>query len=206
MKRAMGGLVAAVWALAWMGCSGPATEGNKVLDTTEGSKALNTKVTIKTSLGDMTVELFDQKAPESVKNFLAYVDSGHFRGTVFHRVINGFMIQGGGFTKDLQQKPTQAPIRNEAGNGEKNTRGTLAMARTMDVNSATAQFFINVADNTFLDHKDNTARGFGYCVFGRVVDGMSAVDAIRAVKTGRVGPLDDVPMTPVEILDVVRVP
>lgn len=162
-------------------------------------------VTIETSKGNIVVELFSDKAPLSVKNFLQYVDGGHYDGTIFHRVINGFMIQGGGFTKDMQQKPAKAPVRNEAENGLKNLRGTLALARTPDVNSATCQFFINVVDNSFLDFTSPTPQGYGYCVFGKVVQGMEVVDQIKAVPTGRAGPFSDVPTQPVEILRISQV-
>jgi cyclophilin family peptidyl-prolyl cis-trans isomerase len=155
----------------------------------------------KTSKGEFTVELFTAEAPISAENFLAYVDSGHFDGTVFHRVIPGFMIQGGGMTADMKQKATRAPIANEAKNGLKNTRGTLSMARTNDINSATSQFFVNVADNDFLD---NRAGSYGYAVFGKVTDGMDVVDAIVAVKTGNRGGHQDVPVEPVVIESVTR--
>ena len=145
----------------------------------------NPRVLLTTSRGPVTVELLADRAPETVRNFLEYVDAAFYDGTIFHRVIAGFMIQGGGFTADMRQKSTRPPIRNEAENGVKNTRGTLAMARTADINSATAQFFINLADNAFLDHG---ARDFGYAVFGRVTAGMDVVDAIARVKTGRNGP------------------
>ena len=164
------------------------------------------KVLVKTTKGDVTVALDAAKAPLTVANFLAYVDEGFYAGTIFHRVIDGFMIQGGGFTRDMQQKPTHAPVKNEAANGLKNKRGTIAMARTSVVDSATAQFFINVVDNGFLDFRAPTLQGFGYCVFGEVVDGMDAVDAIRAVRTGRAGYMTDVPVEPVEILSVERIP
>ena len=157
------------------------------------------RVTLETTLGKVVVELYPDKAPDSVKNFLQYVDDGFYGGTVFHRVIPGFMIQGGGFTAEMRQKPTRPPIRNEAGNGLKNTRGTLAMARTGVVDSATAQFFVNVADNDFLNHRDETPRGFGYAVFGKVVEGMEVVDAVAKVKTGRVSGFADVPLEPVVI-------
>jgi len=163
--------------------------------------AQNPTVSLSTSHGDLTVELFAAEAPVTVANFLAYVDDGFFDGTVFHRVISGFMIQGGGMDAGMRQKPTKPPIRNEADNGRKNARGTLAMARTSDVNSATAQFFINLADNTFLDHG---ARDFGYAVFGRVTRGMDVVDAIAKVKTGRKGSHDDVPVEPVTIVQARR--
>jgi cyclophilin family peptidyl-prolyl cis-trans isomerase len=156
----------------------------------------------KTSKGEFTVELFTTEAPISSENFLAYADSGHFDGTVFHRVIPGFMIQGGGMTADMKQKPTRDPIANEAKNGLKNTRGTLSMARTNDINSATSQFFVNVADNDFLD---NRAGSYGYAVFGKVASGMDVVDAIVAVKTGNKGGHQDVPVEPVVIESVTRV-
>jgi len=156
-------------------------------------------VLMETTMGNVKIQLDPQKAPVSVKNFLDYVNSGFYKGTVFHRVIPGFMIQGGGFTADLQQKTTGAPIRNEAGNGLKNDRGTIAMARTMIVDSATAQFFINVVDNAALNHRDDSMPGYGYAVFGKVIDGMAVVDKIAAVKTGiRMG-MGDVPETPVVI-------
>lgn len=145
------------------------------------------------------LELDADKAPLSTKNFLDYVDQGHFDGTTFHRVIPGFMIQGGGFTPDMVQKPTKAPISNEADNGLRNGRGTVAMARTSDPDSATSQFFINVADNAFLDHKTKTAQGWGYAVFGSVVDGLDVVDKIVQVPTGQHGPHSDVPIDPVTI-------
>ena len=161
-------------------------------------------VTIETSKGNIVVELFSDKAPLSVKNFLEYVDAGHYNGTIFHRVISGFMIQGGGFTKEMQQKPARAPVRNEADNGLKNVRGTLALARTPDVHSATCQFFINVVDNPFLDFTAPTPQGYGYCVFGKVVQGMEVVDQIKTVPTGRFGPFSDVPAQPIEILRISR--
>ena len=165
------------------------------------TEAKNPTVSLSTSKGDLTVELFAQQAPVTVQNFLQYVDDGFFDGTVFHRVIPGFMIQGGGMDAGMRQKSTRPPIENEAKNGLKNTRGTLAMARTSDVNSATAQFFINLTDNAFLDHG---TRDFGYAVFGRVTDGMDVVDAIAKVKTGRKGPHDDVPVEPVTIQQACR--
>lgn len=166
--------------------------------------AANPKVIIKTSAGDIEAELFQDKAPISVKNFLEYVSKGHYKGTIFHRVINNFMIQGGGFDKEMNEKPSGKPIKNEAGNGVKNEMGTLAMARTNVVDSATAQFFINVADNAFLDHTDNTERGFGYAVFGKVTSGMPVVNKIKMAKTGTRGPYQDVPETAVVILDIVK--
>jgi len=157
------------------------------------------KATLETTKGTITLALDDEKAPETVKNFLQYVQDGHYDGTVFHRVIDGFMIQGGGFTKDMDQKETREPIRNEAMNGLKNLRGTIAMARTMVVDSATSQFFINLVDNDFLDFQNPTPQGFGYAVFGKVIDGMEVVDAIAKVQTGSVGPYQNVPEEPVVI-------
>jgi len=166
--------------------------------------AANPKILIKTSKGDIEAELFLDKAPETVKNFLSYVDKGHYKGTTFHRVINDFMIQGGGFDKDMKEKTTGKGIPNEATNKIKNEIGTLAMARTSDVNSATAQFFINVADNAFLDHRDTSEAGFGYAVFGKVTSGMPVVNMIKAVKTGSKGMFSDVPTEPVVILDITK--
>ena len=163
-------------------------------------------VVIKTSMGEIKVELYPDKAPITVKNFLDYVDAKFYDGTIFHRVIPGFMNQGGGFTADMQQKPTRAPIKNEAGNGLKNTVGTVAMARTGVVDSATAQFFINTADNAFLDHRDETPAGFGYAVFGKVVNGMDVVKKIAAVPTANKGGLQNVPVTAVVIESVRVVP
>ena len=156
------------------------------------------RVLLATSLGDITIQLEPEKAPKTVANFLDYVKSGHYDGTVFHRVIGGFMIQGGGFTPEMTQKPTRAPIPLESKNGLKNERGTVAMARTAVPDSATAQFFINLADNAFLDAA-NSRDGNGYAVFGRVVQGMDVVDKIRAVPTGNQGPHQNVPLTPVVI-------
>ena len=160
------------------------------------------KVLMETSMGTITLELDAAKAPETVRNFVDYAASGHYDGTIFHRVIDGFMIQGGGFTKDMNQKPTRAPIRNEAMNGLKNARGTIAMARTMVVDSATSQFFINLVDNDFLDFTSPTPQGFGYAVFGKVTDGLDVVDAIAKVKTGFSGPHQNVPETAVVIKKV----
>ena len=153
-------------------------------------------IILSTSLGDMSIELDAAKAPITVKNFLSYVESGFYDGTIFHRVIPDFMVQCGGFTPDMAQKKTDAPIKNEADNGLSNEPYTLAMARTSDINSATSQFFINLADNVFLDHGK---RDFGYAVFGKVVKGTEVVDKIGAVKTGRAGGHQDVPVTPVVI-------
>ena len=161
-------------------------------------------VIIKTSLGDITVKLAADKAPLSVANFLAYADAGHYDGTIFHRVIDGFMIQGGGFDRNMNQKPTKAPIKNEAANGLPNKRGTLAMARTAVVDSATSQFFINVKDNAFLDFRAPNPQGFGYCVFGEVVAGMDVVDKIKGVRTTTKAGMSDVPTETVEIVSVKR--
>ncbi len=158
------------------------------------------RVRITTNMGDIVLELDREKAPKTVENFLTYVEEGFYDGTIFHRVIDGFMIQGGGFTEDFQKKPTHAPIRNEADNGLRNKIGTIAMARTSDPHSATAQFFINVANNSYLDFREKTPRAWGYTVFGRVVKGMPVVDKIRRSKTGSGGPFrKDVPQTPVII-------
>ncbi len=159
----------------------------------------NPVVLMSTSLGDIRIELFADKAPITVKNFLDYVNDGFYDSLIFHRVIAGFMIQGGGFTKDMQQKRTKAAIKNEAANGLKNGTGTLAMARTNVVDSATAQFFINVADNDFLNHRAATAEGFGYAVFGQVREGMEVVRKIEGVKTGNRGMHQDVPLESVVI-------
>ena len=151
------------------------------------------KVAMETSMGTISLELDDGKAPATVANFVEYAKAGHYDGTIFHRVIDGFMIQGGGFTKDMNQKETHEPIRNEAMNGLRNDRGTIAMARTMVVDSATSQFFINLVDNDFLNFTSPSPQGFGYAVFGKVTDGMDVVDAIAKVKTGFAGPHQNVP-------------
>lgn len=160
------------------------------------------KATIETSMGSITLELDDAKAPITVKNFLDYAKSGHYDGTIFHRVIDGFMIQGGGFTKSMDQKPTKAPIKNEAANGLSNKRGTIAMARTVVVDSATSQFFINLVDNNFLDYRGAEPQTYGYAVFGKVTDGMEVVDKIAKVKTGFAGPHQNVPEEPIVIKKV----
>ncbi len=170
-----------------------------------GSAGTNPTVLMKTSLGDITIELDQTKAPETTKNFLAYVNDKFYDGTIFHRVIPNFMIQGGGFTRDMTQKSTRAPIPNEAAtSGLKNVTGTIAMARTSDPNSATAQFFINTKDNAFLDHRDQSPQGYGYAVFGKVVDGMETVKKIEAVDTTTRMPHQNVPVTPV-VIESVRV-
>ncbi len=172
------------------------------IDAAAQGKKANPRVLMQTSLGDIELELNATKAPVSVENFLNYVKSDFYSNTIFHRVISGFMIQGGGFDKNLRQKPTQAPIRNEAGNGLSNKRGTIAYARTGVVNSATSQFFINHRDNPGLDHSSESDMGFGYAVFGKVVKGMDVVDKIAAVQTGTQQGMQDVPVTPVVILSV----
>lgn len=163
-------------------------------------------VKLETSAGDIVLQLDAGKAPKSVANFVDYVKAGHYNGTVFHRVIPSFMIQGGGMTPDLKEKPTRDPIPLESRNGLPNVRGSVAMARTMDPNSATSQFFINVADNPFLNHTGETPRGYGYAVFGKVVSGMDVVDRIRGVRTGSKGPHQDVPVEPVIIRKAILEP
>jgi peptidyl-prolyl cis-trans isomerase B (cyclophilin B) len=157
-------------------------------------------VRLETSMGEIFLELNAEKAPKTVANFLSYVNSGHYDGTIFHRVIDGFMIQGGGMTEGMREKPTSDPIQNEADNGLTNDTYTVAMARTMDPHSATAQFFINVKKNDFLNHSAKNERGWGYAVFGKVAKGHGVVNKIKAVPTGRVGGYDDVPKAPVTII------
>lgn len=164
--------------------------------------AANPQVELKTSLGSIVLELDADKAPQSVENFLRYVKEGHYNGTIFHRVIPGFMVQGGGFTREMREKPARAPIRNEAGNGLRNATGTIAMARTADPHSASAQFFINVSDNPALDFRAPTQGAYGYAVFGKVVKGMDVVNRIVNVPTGVRPPHSDVPLTPVVIEQV----
>ncbi len=165
----------------------------------------NPVVIIETTMGNITVELDAENAPISTANFLAYVDDGYFNDTTFHRVIPNFMIQGGGITADMSDKPSKrAPIKNEANNGLKNDRGTLAMARTSDPDSATSQFFINHKDNDFLNFKSETIQGWGYAVFGKVIDGMNVVDDIAAVKTGSKGGHQDVPLETITITNVIK--
>lgn len=158
-------------------------------------------VRFQTSHGDFTIELFDEQSPKTVENFLQYVDEKHFDGTIFHRIVPGFVIQGGGLTKDFKQKKTRSPIENEARNGVKNLRGSLSMARTNDVNSATSQFFVNLVDNAFLDNKPGS---FGYAVFGRVTEGMDVIDKIAKVGTGRRSGFDDAPVEDVVIVSARR--
>ena len=162
-------------------------------------------VVIETDQGNIEIELDEAKAPKSVANFLQYVDSKHYDGTIFHRVIKGFMAQGGGYDDKYEKRPTKEPVENEADNGLKNTRGTVAMARTSDPHSATAQWFVNVVDNDFLDHKEKSGSGWGYTVFGKVVNGMDVVDKIVAVDTGAAGPFQkDAPKTPILIKSAKR--
>jgi len=202
-----GALVAAALALSFS-LLGPSQSAAQAADPGAASKASpqgapggKTLVVLTTSLGEITVEVDAEKAPVTAANFLSYVDSGAFDGTIFHRVIPGFMIQGGGFTPDMKQKPTKAPIPLETKGGLKNARGTLAMARTNDPNSATAQFFINLTDNDFLNAKPGTP---GYAVFGKVVSGMEVVDKIAGVPTGNKGMHQDVPVEPVTIVSAKR--
>lgn len=169
------------------------------------SSEKNPQVKLDTTKGVIVLELDPDKAPATVENFLTYVDEGFYDGTIFHRVIPGFMIQGGGFTEDMSQKPTRGTVSNEANNGLKNNVGTIAMARTPDPHSATAQFFINVSNNDFLNFKSETPQGWGYCVFGKVVDGMDVVNAIVGVPTGSRGMHQDVPVDPVIITSAARV-
>ncbi|HEX7703644.1 MAG TPA: peptidylprolyl isomerase [Kofleriaceae bacterium] len=164
-------------------------------------------VDVVTNQGSFSIQLDPAKAPKSVENFLAYVDANHYAGTVFHRVISTFMVQGGGYDAQYERKATQPPVQNEADNGLKNLRATVAMARTPDPHSGTAQFFVNVTDNAFLDHTGKDPQGWGYAVFGKVIDGMETVEKIKALKTGSVGPFaKDAPLTPVLIESVRRRP
>ena len=159
-------------------------------------------VLVSTSMGDIKIALYEKEAPETVKNFLSYVNDKFYDGTIFHRVIGGFMIQGGGFTPEMQQKPTKEPVKNEAANGLKNEVGTIAMARTQDPHSATAQFFINLKNNDFLNYQNDSVQGAGYCVFGKVIEGLDVVQKIERVQTGRKGMLSDVPTEPVVIKSI----
>ena len=191
------GLVAGFLALGISGCGASEPGKQSVSTAPAAGQSPNPRVQIETSMGKIVIELFPAQAPQSVGNFLNYAQSGFYDGLIFHRVIPGFMIQGGGMTPGMAEKPNNAPIRNEADNGLKNLRGTLAMARTMDPHSASSQFFINVADNYALNHRGQSVEGWGYAVFGQVVEGMNVVDAIVAVPRGRAGPHDDVPKSPV---------
>jgi len=189
-------IITALPALA--ACSGPAKEERRPY------MSDNPMVVIETNKGAITAELWADRSPGTVKNFLAYADEGFYDGLIFHRVIPGFMIQGGGFAPDMTQKPTRANIKNEASAFARNDRGTLAMARTPDPHSASSQFFINLTDNEFLNFKEPTQQGFGYCVFGKVFDGMDVVDAIAQVPRGHKGPHGDVPTEPVIITSIKR--
>jgi len=165
--------------------------------------ATNTKITINTTLGDIKLELFNNKAPITTENFKKYIESKHYINTIFHRVIKDFMIQGGGFNAEMGQKDTMDPIKNEANNMISNERGTISMARTNDPHSASAQFFINLKDNTFLDFKSETSEGWGYCVFGKVIEGLDTIDKISLVNTGSYGPHQDVPKEPIIINEII---
>lgn len=192
-------LILVVLAAATMTIVPPAFAGEKKM-----AKKANPTVVMETSEGVITIELWADKAPVTVKNFLRYTDEKFYDGTIFHRVIDNFMIQGGGFTADMKKKNAHEPVKNEATSELKNDRGTIAMARTSQVNSATCQFFINLKNNDFLNHRDNTPRGFGYAVFGKVIKGQEVVDRIAKVKTTTSGPYRDVPAKPVVIKSVRR--
>jgi peptidyl-prolyl cis-trans isomerase B (cyclophilin B) len=192
-----------------LGCASTNTNNTMISDTQPNSLS-NTNnqettmsdmpvVQLETSMGDITIELNEEKAPKTVENFINYVNSGHYEGTIFHRVIDGFMIQGGGMDAQMNEKKTNAPIENEADNGLKNDKGTIAMARTQDPHSATSQFFINVKDNDFLNHSGKNMQGWGYTVFGKVTDGMDVIEKMRSVATGRFGMHADVPNEPITI-------
>lgn len=199
MKKTLIPLVAVIAAIASLFLL-PSAQGEKTMNDSS-----NPSVLIETSMGNITIELDAKNAPNSTENFLAYVDDGYFVDTTFHRVIPGFMIQGGGITADMQDKPSsRAAIKNEANNGLKNDRGTIAMARTNDPHSATSQFFINLKDNDFLNFKNESMQGWGYAVFGKVTDGMDVVDAIAAVQTGNKGGHQDVPVETITITGAKR--
>jgi len=199
----MKGIIAALLAASCF-VKAEVTQGSVPLQASAPKEQKNVQIIIDTSMGPIVAELFPSKAPVTVSNLLAYVDAKHYDGTIFHRVISGFMIQGGGFTRDMIQKTTNPPIKNEADNGLKNKRGTLAMARTMVVDSATSQFFINLVDNAYLDFKAKNDREWGYCVFGEVIEGMDVVDRIAGVKTGFSGRHQNVPIEPVLINSIRR--
>ncbi|MBT9590265.1 MAG: peptidyl-prolyl cis-trans isomerase [Thiobacillus sp.] len=186
------------------GASEPGKQGISTAPTV--GQPANPRVLIETSKGNITVEIFPAQAPQSAGNFINYVKTGFYDGLIFHRVIPGFMIQTGGMTPDMTEKPKNAPIQNEADNGLKNLRGTLAMARTGEPHSASSQFFINVADNAFLNHRGKSFEGWGYAVFGQVIDGMDVVDAIVAVPRGNRGPHGDVPVEPIVMQRVTLLP
>ena len=203
-RMACGGSLTAADRPSGCGASEP---GKQTVSTAPApGQPANPRVLIETSKGNITVELFTRNAPQSVGNFINYVKTGFYDGLIFHRVIPGFMIQGGGMTPGMEEKPKNAPIRNEADNGLKNLRGTLAMARMAAPDSASSQFFINVADNAFLDHRGTSYDTWGYAVFGQVVDGMDVVDAIVAVPRGDRGPYQDVPVEPVVMKHVTLLP
>lgn len=191
--------LAATMCLLASACFAQKASGENASAKATANTGKDATVQFTTNKGTFTVRLFADKAPKTVANFLQYVNEGFYNGTIFHRVIPDFMIQGGGFTKEMSQKPTHAPVKNEADNGLKNKRGTLAMARTSDVDSATAQFFINTVDNAFLDHRSKSSSEYGYCVFGEVVSGMDVIDAIRRVPTKNAGMHQNVPAEPVII-------
>lgn len=199
----MKGLVAALLLVSGF-VKAEVTQGNVPLQMAAPKEQKNVQIIIDTSMGSIVAELFPSKAPATVSNLLAYIDAKFYDGTIFHRVINGFMIQGGGFTRDMLQKKTNPPVKNEADNGLKNKRGTLAMARTMIVDSATSQFFVNLVDNAYLDFKAKTDREWGYCVFGEVVEGMDVMDRIANVKTDFSGRHQNVPVEPVSINSIRR--
>jgi len=186
-------------------CSTVSTESGKDVTLLDEATQFS-YVKIKTTEGDITLQLFNHEAPKSVKNFLTYLKEGHYKNTIFHRVIKNFMIQGGGFDSNMKMLPTHEPIENEAANGLSNDRGSIAMARTVDPNSAKAQFFINVRDNKFLNFKAKTTQGYGYCVFGKVIDGMDVVDKIQNVKTHTVKQYRNVPEKDILIYDIEIIP
>ncbi len=195
-------LLLALVTLIFMGTSIASAQDASTNSKTNTDNKTNTMVTLSTSAGDITLELDAEKAPKTVANFLEYANAGFYDGTIFHRVIAGFMVQGGGFTEQMNQKPTRSPVPNEADNGLQNLKYTVAMARTPDPHSATAQFFINVSDNSFLNFKSTQPDEYGYAVFGKVVAGEDVVDAMEQVRTGRVGPHGDVPLEPIMINSV----
>lgn len=192
--------IAAILVIAFIGyTSFSSNKGGITMSNDKKTTTKNPEVLLTTTFGSIKIELYPEKAPKTVENFLQYVKEGHYNHTIFHRVIDGFMVQGGGFSQNLSQKTVREPIKNEANNSLLNKRGSVAMARTQEVNSATAQFFINVADNDFLNYRSSNPHEFGYCVFGQVVDGMDVVDKIKAVETGSKGPYKDLPTKPIEI-------
>jgi cyclophilin family peptidyl-prolyl cis-trans isomerase len=199
MKKILA-LISVITALTLSGCANQSEDtAEETAKAPAATEQAPVHVTMETSMGTIKLELYPDKAPKSVENFLSYANEGHYDGTIYHRVISNFMIQGGGFTPEMQQKPVHTPIENEAGNGLLNTRGTVAMARTGDPHSATSQFFINVVDNAFLNFKNPQGKDWGYAVFGKVTEGMDVVDKIRQTPTGMSGRFRDVPKTPVII-------